>query len=1354
MDGTFLWRIDLGRNIRAGAHYTQYIVYDFDGDGKAELATKTAPGSKDGKGNYVTAVGNTDTIKNADNSKEYIYTGSGKANGHILDGPEYLTIFNGMTGEAMQTIDYIPQRGNVSSWGDSYGNRADRMLAGVAYLDGVHPSLIMCRGYYTRSVVAAFNWDGKELKEVWTLDSGTDKKHPFFGQGNHQISVADLDNDGKDEIIYGSAAIDDDGSVLHSKGWGHGDALHVSDFNNDGEQEIFSVLEDSPNWGTALRKADGTEVFHTNAKADTGRGIMAVISEKLGALGWSSEGTYIDEADGKKKYFAFDMQGKRVNFPGNQSSAPNFAIYWDGDLLRELADGSKIIKWNDTTNTFDRLWTITNNNPVGTNNTTKNNPCLQADLFGDWREEIILRHADNSALRIFTSITPTDYKIPTLMHDSQYRCAIAWQNVAYNQPPHQSFYIGPDKTEYTQPNIVPASKNKAAFTITDTSGNPVSGAKIEIDESITAVTNSEGKAETPILAGTHKYTVKCVGYEPAIENEFTVNENDEITNVSKSLTAKTHCDITISVKTSDGKELKPDEKLTSIPAQTGFVLEESYKEDITAEDGTVYEYNPNLSSVTSFKLVDDTEVNLVFVEKTLPGKYGTEYFRTNFSSDGFLKTSEKHGYTAGDPVGFGVNGGVKYGTYSIGDNTVTVKLPEGISGKFIAEFDMSFNSSEGALGGTVFGITPKSGNKVGPTIGVRLNGSLNPTFATFAGTGSTQTKIGSASEKNKMYRYLIEYDGEKLYLTVGDIATGEIVQPKLEAAGGRNITLGTDKIDSFMFNRTGSRASGSNPSTDVGNANISIGDFRVYSISSPNNFEWETNSTVTANIPSETKLAPTSYNFSTGIGAYKINVDGNITYSLTKADGTAVPAESGVTIDENGTLTISETAAKDNYKVKCEYNGTVVREYNITAIKHKVVDIYNSASDTAGTLLKDEGKEDAKLSYSKGEWTFTQNSTTGGSREFYGNFFPTTSGEATFGFTFKTGGTKDANEQWNWAGREYDFDIQLLDADYNGENPEDHVVLGFSQEKTADNTQEVQYYTKSSEKAYVNNDSNVTGTIAKAFTARSSTTWNVTVKFNFDSNTVSFDFMDETSTGGFRYENIPTNGGFKTLRIVSNGDAKVDWKPKISNITYTKLAYEPTSITSDTINLRSGKNSISLDFDKPYDGGAPVTYKASLIDPESGNTSYEKETTELPIVFENVPAGEYKFNVKVISGNIISTNEEVLAGPFTVTVSDKIPVEIQVENDSVTDSSLNLTAKVTTTVGEQKGVVYAALYDSDGNIISSDSKEKNFADGENTADFSLDTKGKSNIVLKIFVWDSAEGMKPLYSTPAFTKTYK
>jgi len=1370
MDGTLLWRIDLGRNMRAGAHYNQYIVYDFDCDGIAEIGMKTAPGSKDGQGNYVTAAGVNDEIRNADNTKTYI-----GSNGHITGGPEYLTIFDGQTGKALQTINYTPPLGDVNSWGDGKYNRSDRFLAGVAYLDGVRPYLFMCRGYYNRSVVAAYTWDGKTLKKEWVLDSGTDKKHPFYGQGNHQISVADLDNDGKDEIVYGSAAIDDNGEVLHSMKtpdgikWGHGDALHVSDFDGDGEQEIFSVLEDSPTWGTGFRKGDGTEIWKKvsgkpegsseGVGFDVGRGIMAVMSNKYGALGWSSQGLYT-------------LDGTELELKGTGNITPNFPIYWDGDIFRELFDSHnnsstgisediRIVKWNDNTNSFDRIWTTSFDGTICTNNSTKSNPCLQADLFGDWREEIMVSHRDSSALRIIASIAPTDYKLTTLMHDSQYRCAVAWQNVAYNQPPHPSYYIGPDETKFkpVQPNIEPTYNNAVSFTITSEDGSPIEAAKIEIDKNTVIVTDSKGKAEFPILPGNHKYTVKCTGYNSIAETEFTVNENDKITNLTNNMEVKTNCTVSVSYFNDKGEKLKESKDINNLPINSTYKLDDSFKEETVSSGGIFYEYNPNLSDSTSVLLTDDTEIKLIYTESTLPGPYGTRYYRTNFSADGFSADNKKHGYKAGTPISSGTDSNVKYSSYNIGgtsNDSITIDIPGGVSGKFIAEFDVSYSSETG--GGSIWGITPCSGEKTGPTLGVRLAGAgggykLNPAYYS-DNKNTSYTGKETYVTPGKMYRHILECDGEKLYLTIADAQTGAVVINKYEAQTNRDLTLGTDKIDKFTFNKA----------TGSGSITFGLGDFRVYSVSAPNTFEWENNRDIDVSFPSQTNLAPKSGVFVTGIKSYTINVDGTVTYSLTRADGTAVSAQDGVTINENGLLTVSENPTRGDYKVICKYNDSVIREYKITVVKNEIVDIYNSTKDTTGELFSEyNGKyPDVKYNYNgSGQWEFNQDGTSGG-REFYGELYPTDSGEVTLSFRFSTGGEKDDSGNWDFTGRQYRYELQLMDSEYNGENPEDHVILGLSQEYLA-KAQEVQYYTKTQELTQVKNPSNLIGKLndTSGITARSGTDWDITVKFNFDKNTLSYDLFEKNNAAGYRYENIPISGGFKGIRIVSHGNERIKWSPKISNIVYSTLSYEPGEINPETIKLTPGKNSISVDFEEPNNGGSPMTYKVSLLDPndESGKAVYEAETKTIPVVFENIPDGEYNYIVKIASNNMISSPKEVVSPVLNVKVGDVEPpvtepsINIAVENDAVSDNgTLSFTAKVTTAnIESQKGVVYAALYDANGNIISSDSEEKTLANGENLSEFSLDTKGISNITLKVFVWESAEGMKPLYNTKAFTK---
>ncbi|WP_315794344.1 rhamnogalacturonan lyase [Paenibacillus sp. BIC5C1] len=427
LNGTRLWRISLGKNIRAGAHYTQLMVYDLDGDGKAEVAMKTADGTKDGTGAVI-----------GDASKDYR-----NSSGYVLSGPEFLTIFNGQTGKALSTVNYEPARGNVSDWGDNYGNRVDRFLAAIAYLDGERPSLVMARGYYTRTVLVAYNWRDGQLTKQWTFDSNTSGNSGYAGQGNHNLSVADVDGDGKDEIVYGAMAVDDNGKGLYTTGLHHGDAMHLSDLDPDrAGLEVFQVHETPSNAGVEFRDArTGQLIWGIPTTKDIGRGMAADIDPRYkGAEVWADGGLYT-------------AKGQKIGT--TLPSSTNFGIWWDGDLLRELLDSNRIDKWDYTNSKTVNLLTASG---VSSNNGTKSTPNLQADLFGDWREEVVWRTNDSSALRIYTTTAVTDKRIYTLMHDPVYRLGVAWQNVAYNQPPHTGFYLGDGMSTPPVPNIRYAGK--------------------------------------------------------------------------------------------------------------------------------------------------------------------------------------------------------------------------------------------------------------------------------------------------------------------------------------------------------------------------------------------------------------------------------------------------------------------------------------------------------------------------------------------------------------------------------------------------------------------------------------------------------------------------------------------------------------------------------------------------------------------------------------------------------------------------------------------------------------------------------------------------------------------------------
>ena len=439
LDGTRLWRIDLGHNIRAGAHYTQFIVYDFDGDGRAEMGVKTAPGTIDGAGQPVLL----GTAKVTDDHRN--------TSGYVLAGPEYLTVFEGLTGRALATANYNVPRGTVSEWGDGYGNRVDRFLAGVGYFDGQRPSLLMCRGYYTRSVLVAWDFRDGRLTQRWTFDTGNSTSGPlagYRGQGTHSLTIGDVDADGRDEVVYGAMTVDHDGAPLYTTGYGHGDALHMSDMvpSRPG-LEVYQVHESEAahqgKGGTLRDAATGALIAFVPGTADVGRGCAFDIDPRYpGFEMWNSSDGGLYAAD-----------GTRIQDKGNVFQ--NFGIWWDGDPLRELLDGTTIADWriNLTTNTGGRSNYVFA--PAGLTgiNGTKNTPCLTADLYGDWREEVVWRTSDSSALQIWSTTITAQLRLPTLMHDTQYRTAVAWQNVAYNQPPHTSYFIGQDMTIPPPPNV-------------------------------------------------------------------------------------------------------------------------------------------------------------------------------------------------------------------------------------------------------------------------------------------------------------------------------------------------------------------------------------------------------------------------------------------------------------------------------------------------------------------------------------------------------------------------------------------------------------------------------------------------------------------------------------------------------------------------------------------------------------------------------------------------------------------------------------------------------------------------------------------------------------------------------------
>ena len=431
MDGTRLWRIDLGPNVRSGAATTNFLVFDFDGDGCAEICCKTGDGTVDGLGHRI---GDAQADWRTWDKKSPTY-------GKIVNGSEYLTVFEGRTGKELDSKEYIPTRYPLDGWGgvggncgnDNTGGRSDRFTAGVAFLDGKTPSPIMVRGWYGRTVVAAWTFTNGALKHTWTFDSAAPGWEAYSGMGNHSVTVADFDGDGCDEICVGAMTVDHDGKGLFTTGLRHGDALHAGRFipSRQGMQ-VFGVHENEGDNEIVKRTpavamfdgATGEIIWQDGLGQDAGRGVAADIDPRYdGAECWCNIG-------GLRRGDTGEIISNR------KPDSCNFTIYWDADPLAELLDHVSISKWNWNAESTDLLLKAEG---VVSNNGTKGNPCLSGDILGDWREEVIWPSEDQTELRIYSTTIPAVDRRATWMNDRQYRLAIAWQNVAYNQPPHPSF---------------------------------------------------------------------------------------------------------------------------------------------------------------------------------------------------------------------------------------------------------------------------------------------------------------------------------------------------------------------------------------------------------------------------------------------------------------------------------------------------------------------------------------------------------------------------------------------------------------------------------------------------------------------------------------------------------------------------------------------------------------------------------------------------------------------------------------------------------------------------------------------------------------------------------------------------